>query len=172
MKFIYDKDGKRIAEYYNSSSKDDIEKDYRNIKIFISNTDLGESAFVEGDALRAYTRLDKIKLGEERLLEGEYIENDEIISIEKPSNFHRWSFETNAWNYDKELELNSLDGEISNLESTLLTKYDELDKAVARKLRTALARKLRTLEKKLNAEIKELTALIEEKYIRMEELEG
>ena len=53
---------------------------------------------------------------------------------------------------------------MASLESTLLSKYDELDKAIARKLKT--------LEKRLNAEIKELTVLIEEKYIKLKELEA
>ena len=172
MKYIYDESGKKIAEYFESSSIEDIQKDYLDKKTFISELDLGERAIVENDQIRAETRLDRVLNNTEELQEGEYIENKEIKYKEKPNNFHFWDSNKKEWVYDQELEKNSLDGEISNLESTLLTKYDELDKAAARKLRTALARKLRTLEKKLNAEIKELTALIEEKYIRMEELEG
>ena len=164
MKFIYDKDGKRIAEYYNSSSKDDIEKDYRNIKIFISNTDLGESAFVEGDALRAYTRLDRVLNNTEELQEGEYIENKEIKYKEKPNNFHFWDSKKNLWVYDQELEKSFLEEEIGTLEGEISGLYDELDKAVARKL------KMR--EKQLNEEIKKLNEKIENKYKRYNELGG
>ena len=93
-----------------------------------------------------------------------YIKNDEIIKIEKPSNFHIWDNKTNKWNYDKQLEIKTLNEELADLEGALLIKYDDLDKAITRKLKT--------LEKRLNTEIKELSVLIDEKYIKLEELEG
>mgnify|MGYP003555052438 FL=1 len=68
----------------------------------------------------------------------------------------------NKWNYDKSLEITTLNSELADLESVLLSKYDELDKSIARKLKT--------LEKRLNAEIEELMTLIDEKYSKLDEL--
>ena len=161
--YIYDENGKFIAEAYENNIEK-IKQQFEDKEIYLSNIDLGEKAIVENGNVRAMTRLDKIKSGEENLLDGEYVENDEIFHIEKPSNFYIWDSKTNKWNYDKELEINALDDELANLESTLSSKYDELDKAISRKLKT--------LEKRLNTEIEELSVLIDEKYIKLEELEG
>ena len=67
MKFIYDQAGKRIAEYFDSSSIEDIKKDYLDKKIFISEWDLGERAIVENDQIRAETRLDRVLNNTEEL---------------------------------------------------------------------------------------------------------
>ena len=90
MKFIYDHNGRRIAEYFDSSSTEDIQKDYLDKKIFISELDLGENAIVENDQIRAETRLDRILNNTEELQDGEYIENKEIKYKERPNNFHFW----------------------------------------------------------------------------------
>ena len=162
MKYVYDIDGNLITVAFEGTDEQ-IKEQYKET-VFISEIDLGEEAIIENETIRAYTRLDRIKKGLEQLQEGEYIKNNEVITIEKPSNFHTWDSKTNKWEYDKELEINGLNEELANLESSLLSKYDELDKAVARKLKT--------LEKRLNAEIKELSVLIDEKYLKLEELEG
>ena len=162
MKYVYDIDGNLITVAFEGTDEQ-IKEQYKET-VFISEIDLGVKAKVENDIIRAYTRLDKINDGLESLQEGEYIKDNEIRYIEKPSNYHTWDSKINKWNYDKELEINGFNEELANLESSLLLKYDELDKAVARKLKT--------LEKRLNAEIKELSVLIDEKYLKLEELEG
>ena len=162
MKYVYDIDGNLITVAFEGTDEQ-IKEQYKET-VFISEIELGVKAKVENDIIRAYTRLDKINDGLESLQEGEYIKDNEISYIEKPSNYHIWDSKTNKWNYDKESEINGLNEELANLESSLLSKYDELDKAVARKLKT--------LEKRLNAEIKELSVLIDEKYLKLEELEG
>ena len=162
MKYVYDIDGNLITVAFEGTDEE-IKEQYKET-VFISEIELGVKAKVENDIIRAYTRLDKINDGLESLQEGEYIKDNEIIHIEKPSNFHIWDSKTNKWNYDKDSEINAIDDEIASLESTLLAKYDELDKAIARKLKT--------LEKRLNTEIEELSVLIDEKYLKLEELEG
>ena len=164
MKFIYDHNGRRIAEYFDSSSTEDIQKDYLDKKIFISELDLGENAIVENDQIRAETRLDRVLNNTEELQEGEYIENKEIKYKEKPNNFHFWDSNKKEWVYDQELEKSFLEEEIGTLEGEISGLYDELDKAVARKL------KMR--EKQLNEEIKKLNEKIENNYKRYKELEG
>ena len=164
MKFIYDENGKRIAEYHDSASVEDIQKDYVGMKIFISELDLGENAIVENNQIRAETRLDRILNKTEELQEGEYIENGEIKYKEKPNNYHFWDSNKEEWVYDQGLEIKALEEEIGTLEGELSGLYDELDKAVARKL------KMR--EKQLNEEIEKLNEKIENKYKRYEELEG
>ena len=162
MKYIYDTTGNRISIKH-IGTIEEFKQEFGN-NIFISNVDLGEKAIIEDGTIRAMTRLDRINEKLEELQDGEYIKDNEIFTEEKPNNFHFWDTNLNKWVYDQELEINALNDEILSLENELLTKYDEYDKAVARKLKT--------LEKKLNADIEELTQKIEQKYIRLEELEG
>ena len=160
LKYMYDSKGNFI-DSTPYGSDEDIKLQFQNCS-YILESFLGEKAIIENDTIRAYTRLDKINDGLESLQEGEYIKDNEISYIEKPSNFHIWDNKTNKWNYDKQLEIKSLNEELANLESTLSSKYDELDKAISRKLKT--------LEKRLNAEIGKLSVMIDEKYIKLEEL--
>ena len=163
MKYVYDATGKHIANIDDFIGNGDIKNQYGE-NIFISLEYFGEQGVIENGEIRAMTRLDRIKAKEEELRNGEYIKDNEIITVEKPNNFHFWDTNLNEWVYDRKLEINALNDEILSLENELLTKYDEYDKAIARKLKT--------LEKKLNADIEELTQKIEQKYIRLEELEG
>ena len=161
MKYIYDKEGKYI-DYVQTDDIEMVKLQYPSM--FILNEYIGEYGIVENGEIREKTRLDRIKASEEQLQEGEYIKGNEIISVEKPNNFHLWNSEKNEWTYDAELEKSFLEEEIGALEGKLSGLYDELDKAVARKL------KMR--EKQLNEEIEKLNGKIENKYKRYEELEG
>ena len=163
MKYIYDENGNLLAKKHQGTDEE-FQMDYPEQKIYISDLDLGEKAIVEGEAIRAMTRLDKIKSKMEELRDGEYIKDNEIIMVEKPNNFHLWDSKKNIWVYDQELEINALEEEIGTLEGEISGLYDELDKAVARKL------KMR--EKRLNEEIEKLNEKIENKYKRYNELEG
>ena len=161
-KYIYDKDGNYLKCYFEGTPKE-IEKQEKQ-EIHALNEYLGEKVIIENGKVRAFTRLDRIKANEDELQDGEYIEDEEIITVEKPNNFHFWNNKQNEWVYDQKLEKSSLEEEIGNLEGELSGLYDELDKAVARKL------KMR--EKQLNEEIEKLNEKIENKYKRYEELEG
>ncbi len=164
MKYIYDKEGKKIATHHEGTEQE-LREQYKNIdKIYISDLDLGEKAIIENETIRAMTRLKRIKAKMEELQDGEYIKDNEIITEEKPNNFHFWDSKKNIWVYDKELEINALEEEIGTLEGEISVLYDELDKAAARKL------KMR--EKQLNEEIEKLNKKIENKYKRYNELEG
>ena len=163
MRFVYNNGGELIGTHQEGTDEE-LKLQYKGEKIYISNDYLGETAVIENDTARAKTEAEKVADGERILQDGEYIDGTEIKYKEKPSNFYFWDKNTNEWVYDQELEKSALNGEILTLENELLTKYGEYDKAVARKLKT--------LEKKLNADIEELTQKIEQKYIRLEELEG
>lgn len=159
--YVYDKDCNLIKTYLDGS-----EEEIRTMEgqeVYLSNV-VFINPILDDGSIREMKVTEMIKAGIIVLFDGQYLKNEEIITVEKPSNFHLWDSKKHKWNYDKQLEINSLEEELGNLESTLLSKYDELDKAVARKLKT--------LEKRLNAEIEELTALIVEKYLKLEELEG
>ena len=164
MKYIYDKEGKKIATHHEGTEEELREQHKEAGKIYISDIELGEKAIVKNRTIRAMTRLDRINNNLEELQDGEYIKNNEIVIVEKPNNFHFWDKKTNEWVYDQELEKSSLEEEIGNLEGEISGLYDELDKAVARKL------KMR--EKRLNEEIEKLNEKIENKYKRYNELEG
>ena len=158
--YVYDKDCNLIKTYL-----DGTEEEIRAMEgqeVYLSNV-VFINPILENGIIREMKISELIKEDRIKLLDGQYLKNEEIITIEKPSNYHVWDSKKHKWNYDKQLEMNGLEDEIGNLEGTLSSKYDELDKAITRKLKT--------LEKRLNAEIKELTALIDEKYKKPEELE-
>ena len=164
MKYIYDESGKKIAEYFESSSIEDIQKDYLDKKTFISELDLGERAIVENDQIRAETRLDRVLNNTEELQEGEYIENKEIKYKEKPNNFHFWDKNTNEWVYDQELEISSLEEELGSLE----LKIYNLEQEIA-----GLKKDGKTFAaKKLEKEVAELDKSYQEKMKIYGELEG
>ena len=139
MKHIYDESGKKIAEYFDSSSAEDIQKDNLDKKTFISELDLGENAIIENDQIRAETRLDRILKGAEELQDGEYINGKEIITVEKPDNFHIWDSKKKKWIYEKQLEIGFINSEILNKEIELNDLYGTLDKATSRRLKALIA---------------------------------
>ena len=163
MRYIYDENGNLLVKKHQGTDEE-FQMDYPEQKIYISDLDLGEKAIVEGETIRAMTRLDRINQNLEELQDGEYIKDNEIITVEKPNNFHFWDSKKNLWVYDQELEKSFLEEEIGTLEGEISGLYDELDKAVARKL------KMR--EKQLNQEIEKLKEKIRNKYKRYKELEG
>ena len=159
--YVYDKDCNLVKTYLDGS-----EEEIRTMEgqeVYLSNVVFINPILDDGN-IREMTVKELVEKEIIKLQDGQYLKNEEIITIDKPSNFCVWDSKKHKWNYDRQLEINALDEEIANLESTLSSKYDELDKAVARKLKT--------LEKRLNVEIKDLTVMIDEKYKKFEELGG
>ena len=164
MKHIYDESGKKIAEYFDSASAEDIQKDYLDKKIFISELDLGENAIIEDGNIRAETRLDRIIKGTEELQEGEYVENGEIKYKGKPNNFHFWDSNKKEWVYVQELEIKALEEELGSLE----LKIYNLEQEIA-----GLKKDGKTFAaKKLEKEVAELDKKYQGKMTRYKELEG
>ena len=166
--YIYNKTLELIATPYITNEEEFIENPKRFYPDYLEEYYYSFQKLVnpviDGNELREMKRVELVLAGKENLQDGEYIEDEEIITVEKPNNFHFWNNKQNEWVYDQKLEKSSLEEEIGNLEGELSGLYDELDKAVARKL------KMR--EKKLNEEIEKLNEKIENKYKRYEELEG
>ena len=161
MKYIYDKNGKKIKEYFNITVE---EAETAHGEVFLSDVDHGEIAVIENSIVRAKTRLEKIRDKEEELQEGEYIRDNEIITAEKPNNFHFWDKNTNEWVYDQELEMNSLEEELGSLE----LKIYNLEQDIA-----GLKKDGKTFAaKKLEKEVAELDKSYQEKMKRYNELEG
>ncbi len=159
--YVYDKDCNLIKTYLDGTEEEiramEGQEVYLSDVVFIN-------PILDNENIREMKVTEMIKAGIIVLFDGQYLKNEEIVTVEKPNDFYSWDSKKHKWNYDKQFEINFLNNDLASLESTLLSKYDELDKAIARKLKT--------LEKRLNAEIKELTVLIEEKYIKLEELEA
>ena len=157
MTYIYDKTGTKI-ETYDRISEEEARLVHGN-NIYISLKDLGEKAIIENETIRAMTRLDRINSKTEELQEGEYIKGKEVITVEKPDNFHIWDSKKKKWIYEKQLEIDFINSEILNKETDLNDLYDTLDKATARRLKALIAdtqgkidkikEKLETLENKL-----------------------
>ena len=165
--YIYDGSLKIIATPYITTETEFLEepkKFYPDFSDSYYSFEKLVNPVIDGNELREMTRVESVLAGKENLQEGEYIKDNEIVTVEKPNNFHFWDTNKNEWVYDQELEKSSLEEELGILEGELSGLYDELDKAVARKL------KMR--EKQLNEEIKVLNEKIEKKYKRHEELEG
>lgn len=162
MRYIYNSEGILTVSVFEGTDKE-IKAQYGE-NIYISDNYYGENAIIENGSARAKTRIEKIMDGEDVLLDGEYIENNEIVIVEKPSNFHYWNSETNEWIYDKELEINSLEEELGTLELNIFNKQNEIE--VLKKAGKNFA------AKKLEKEVAELEKLFEEKLARYEELEG
>ena len=122
-KYIYDKDGNYLKCYFEGTPKE-IEKQEKQ-EIHALNEYLGEKVIIENGKVRAFTRLDRIKANEDELQDGEYIEDEEIITVEKPNNFHFWNNKKNEWIYSKELEINALEEELGSLELEIYNKQNE-----------------------------------------------
>ena len=157
MKYIYNITGNRISIKH-IGTDEEFYQEFGN-DIFISDVDLGELAIIDNGKIRAITRLDRVKNKEEELTDGEYIKNDEILTVEKPDNFHIWGSKKKKWIYEKQLEIDFINSEILNKETELNNFYDTLDKATARRLKALIAytqhkidkitEELETLENKL-----------------------
>lgn len=161
MKYIYDKNGKKIKDYFNITQE---EAETAHGEVFLSDVDYGELAIIENEAVRAKTRLEKIRDNEEELQEGEYIKDNDIIVVEKPNNFNFWDNKKNEWVYDKELETNALEEELGSLE----LKIYNLEQEIA-----GLKKDGKTFAtKKLEKEVTELDKSYQEKMKRYGELEG
>ena len=107
--YLYDKNGKIIKDSSGNIMEklagtiEEFEQEFK-IKIFISEKFLGEKTIIENEKAREMTRLEKVLSGVEELQDGEYIKDNEIITEEKPNNFHFWDTNLNKWVYDQKLE--------------------------------------------------------------------
>ena len=137
MKYIYDTTG-NIISIKHIGTIEEFKQEFGN-NIFISNVDLGEKAIIEDGTIRAMTRLDRINNNLKELQDGEYIKGKEIITVEKPDNFHIWDSKKKKWIYEKQLEIGFINSEILNKEIELNDLYDTLDKATSRRLKALIA---------------------------------
>ena len=134
--YVYDESGVYLKSYHNGTKKE-IEQQ-ENQKVYLSSEYLGENAIIENNELRAMTREEKILSQMEELKEGEYIKGKEIITVEKPDNFHIWDSKKKKWIYEKQLEIGFINSEILNKEIELNDLYDTLDKATSRRLKALI----------------------------------
>lgn len=160
--FLYNKNGNYIIEV-SQGTEEEIKTQYGN-DIFILDDYIGEVGIVENGKIRGETRLDRIKANKEQLNVGEYIKDNEVITTEKPNNFHFWDNIKNEWIYDISLEISVLEEELGTLELDIFNKQNEI-----KELKTAG----RTFAaKKLEKEVAELDKKYQKKIDRYEELEG
>ena len=117
---------------------------------------------IDGNELREMKRIELVLAGKDSLQDGEYIEDEEIITVEKPNNFHFWNNKKNEWIYSKELEINALEEELGSLELEIYNKQNE-SKELKENNKIFAA-------KKLEKENIELDKTYQEKLKRYEEL--
>ncbi len=165
IKYIYDKEGNYLNSYFEGTQKE-IEKQ-ENQQVFISENFLGERVKIENGIIREFTRIERIKANKEELQDGEYVKDNEIITVEKPNNFHFWDSNKTEWVYDQELEKSFLEEELGSLELKIYEFEQEIKnlKEVGKPFSLKKAAKLED-------EVEELENNYHEKIKRYEELEG
>lgn len=162
MRYIYDKVGNKLSTKH-IGTDEEFYQEFGN-EIFISDTYLGEKAVVDGNVIRAKTEVEKVKDGERELLDGEYIDGNEIKVTPKPSDFHYWEKENNIWTHDKEKELSVLNNELEGIDKERFVREQTLKEAEAQNRKFVIGG--------LKKEIAELTEDYNKKYARYEELTG
>lgn len=70
---------------------------YKDTTIFESDSPFVGYPIRENDTIRAATKVELVQLGYQELEDGEYIENDELIKIERPSWQYKWVSESKKW---------------------------------------------------------------------------
>ena len=107
-------------------------------KIIISDIFLGEKVIIENEIIRAYTRIERIEEKLEELNEGDFIKENEIILIVKPSNLHIWNTKTKKWELNKEEYVKFLKKEIEKEKEKIIEngfEYEINSKQVIQKCR-------------------------------------
>ena len=122
---------------------------------------------IDGNKLREMKRVELVLAGKEDLQDGEYIKNNEIVTVEKPNDFHFWDNNKNEWVYDQEVEINSLEEELGSLEMGIYNFEQEI-KNLKEVGKTFSLKKAAKLEE----EVAELDKTYQGKLKRYEELEG
>lgn len=122
-KYIYDEDCNFIRVVL--EGKDEEIKEQFGKNIYISDKVLFNPTIDEGD-IREMRNSELINSGRIELLEGQYLEDEEIKYIEKPNKFYFWDSNKNEWVYDQEVEINSLEEELGSLELEIYNKQNEL----------------------------------------------
>ena len=158
-KYIYDEDCNFIRVVL--EGKDEEIKEQFGKNIYISDKVLFNPTIDEGD-IREMRNSELINSGRIELLEGQYLEDEEIKYIEKPNKFYFWDSNKNEWVYDQEVEINSLEEELGSLELEIYNKQNEL-KELKENNKIFAA-------KKMEKENIELDKTYQEKLKRYEEL--
>ena len=122
-KYIYDEDCNFIRVVL--EGKDEEIKEQFGKNIYISDKVLFNPTIDEGD-IREMRNSELINSGRIELLEGQYLEDEEIKYIVKPNKFYFWDSNKNEWVYDQEVEINSLEEELGSLELEIYNKQNEL----------------------------------------------
>ena len=135
-KHIYDENGNYLKSFLAGS--DEEIKQQEGEKIIISDIFLGEKVIIENEIIRAYTRIERIEEKLEELNEGEFIKENEIILIVKPSNLHIWNTKTKKWELNKEEYVKFLKKEIEKEKEKIIEngfEYEINSKQVIQKCR-------------------------------------
>ena len=160
--YVYAKNGNFVKSYFEGTQKEIEQQEGQ--KVFISNIDLGKTAIIENGAARVMTRLDRIKANEEILQEGEYIKDNEIITVERPNNFYFWDPVKKKWIYEKDREIEFLEGKIGDIEISIMNVKKDIEKCKQEVQNFAV--------KKLQKQLDELIIDHDEKIKKYEELGG
>ena len=162
MKYIYDKETGKYIDYVQTEDIDVIKIQYPDM--FVLDNFIGEIGIIENNRIREKTRIERVELNEEELMDGEYIENDEIKIKPKPSDYHNWDKSTEEWVHDSEKEISELKSYLKGLDKVLFEKEDLRNRAENQN-RSGAA-------EAFQEEIDQLLADQAEKQARLDELES
>lgn len=111
--YLYDKNGNLIGIYL-APSKEEFETDklkycseYIEGETYISYVEIN-NAIIDNGVIREMKTSEKIKTGHITLSDGQYLENEEIKTVEKPNEYSAWDKENNKWIEDKAEKLKYL----------------------------------------------------------------
>ena len=114
------------ANRINGEYKKAFPYDYNPETHFVSEGELTGPYTIQPDfTLYFLNDREQIEKGNRTLGIGEILEGDVINSIPSPGQFHIWS--TNAWIYNKQLEIDSINNRIKSIETDLENKQTRLD---------------------------------------------
>ena len=108
--YLYDKNGKMTGIFLAPSKKEfEVDKlkycsEYREGENFISYTEIKNPVLdSKNGKLREMTILEQIQAGILILLDGQYLEGEEIKTIAKPNEWSVWDKNSNTWKVDNDL---------------------------------------------------------------------
>ncbi|BBM54086.1 hypothetical protein JMUB3936_0364 [Leptotrichia wadei] len=111
--YLYDKNGNLIGIYL-APSQEEFETDklkycseYVEGETYISYIEIN-NAIIDNGVIREMKTSEKINAGFITLLDGQYLENEEIKTIEKPNKYSNWDKNINTWVEDKAEKLKYL----------------------------------------------------------------
>ena len=159
--YVYDKDCNLIKTYLDGTEEEiramEGKEVYLSEIVFIN-------PILDNENIREMKVTEMIKAGIITLFDGQYLKNEEIITVEKPNDFYLWDSKKKKWIYQKEWEQEALENELGELQ----IKIDDLEQ----RIENFKAKNQNFAVKRLEKELAKLTVEYDSKLLKYKELGG